>query len=112
MKDKLGIEIDVVKDVLKISGDLSYLFARNKRERVTNMYTGYRGPDTPITVNESQGSTLENLRQDTNYLSSNIYGEYTPKLGDYQRSRRFGIRLELRGRLLPCQLRLSRQISG
>ena len=82
MKDKLGIEIDVVKDVLKISGDLSYLFARNKRERVTNMYTGYRGPDTPITVNESQGSTLENLRQDTNYLSSNIYGEYTPKLGD------------------------------
>lgn len=25
MKDKLGIEIDVVKDVLKISGDLSYL---------------------------------------------------------------------------------------
>ena len=46
------------------------------------MYTGYRGPDTPITVNESQGSTLENLRQDTNYLSSNIYGEYTPKLGD------------------------------
>ena len=82
MKDKLGIEIDVVKDVLKISGDLSYLFARNKRERVTNMYTGYRGPDTPITVNESQGSTLENLRQDTNYQSSNIYGEYTPKLGD------------------------------
>lgn len=44
LKDKLGVEIDLVKDVLKVSGDLSYLYSRNTRERVTNMYTGYTGP--------------------------------------------------------------------
>ena len=82
LKDKLGVEIDLVKDVLKVSGDLSYLFSRNTRERVTNMYTGYTGPESTITVNESQGSTLQNVRYDMNYVSSNIYAEYTPKLGD------------------------------
>ena len=81
LKDKLGVEIDLVKDVLKVSGDLSYLFSRNTRERVTNMYTGYTGPESTITVNESQGSTLQNVRYDMNYVSSNIYAEYTPKLG-------------------------------
>lgn len=50
------------------------------------MYTGYTGPESTITVNESQGSTLENVRYDMNYISSNIYAEYTPKLGDDHRS--------------------------
>ncbi|MFR3334301.1 MAG: hypothetical protein ACLTSJ_10310 [Alistipes communis] len=47
---------------------------------MTNMYTGYTGPESTITVNESQGSA-QNVRYDMNYVSSNIYAEYTPKLG-------------------------------
>ncbi|MFQ7502823.1 MAG: SusC/RagA family TonB-linked outer membrane protein [Alistipes finegoldii] len=86
LKDKLGVEIDLVKDVLKVSGDLSYLFSRNTRERVTNMYTGYTGPESTITVNESQGSTLQNVRYDMNYVSSNIYAEYTPNWATTTRS--------------------------
>ena len=46
------------------------------------MYTGYTGPSSTTTVNESQGSTLEDIRYDTSYLSGNVYGEYVPRLGE------------------------------
>ncbi len=78
--EKFNVEIDIIKDVLQLSGDASYRFIRTNRDRVTNMYTGYRGPTTPIRVNESQGSTLENYRGDTDYWSTNIYARFSPKL--------------------------------
>ena len=81
-KNKIDLEIDIIKDVLKVSGDLSFLYSRNTRERVTNMYTGYTGPTSTTTVNLSQGSTLEKIRYDRNYVTSNVYSEYSPRLGD------------------------------
>ena len=81
LKDKFSAELDLFKDVLLLKGDLSYLYGRNSRTRVTNMYTGHTGAATTITVNESQGSTLQNVRYDTDYLSANVYAEYTPHLG-------------------------------
>ncbi len=82
LTDKFNVEIDIVKNILKVYGDMSYIYSRNRRERVTNMYTGYTGPSSTTTVNESQGSTLEDIRYDTSYLSGNVYGEYVPRLGE------------------------------
>lgn len=82
LTESFSLQADIIKDVLKLQGDLSYLYGRNSRDRVTNMYTGYTSPTSTTTVNQSQGSTLQNVRYDTNYLSSNIFAEYTPKLGE------------------------------
>lgn len=82
LKDKVGIEIDIIKNVLKLSGDFAYSYSRDQRERVTNMYTGHTGTESTITVNESQGSTLQNTFYNTNYMSSNAYAEFSPRLGD------------------------------
>ena len=82
LTESFSAQADIIKDVLKLQGDLSYLYGRNSRDRVTNMYTSYTSPTSTTTVNETQGSTLQNVRYDTNYLSSNIFAEYSPKLGD------------------------------
>ena len=81
LKDKFSVDIDIIKDILKLQGDFSYIYTRRERDRVTNKYTGHTGAQSTVTVNESQGSTRQNVRYDTDYIASNIYTELTPPIG-------------------------------
>lgn len=78
--EKFNVEIDIIKDVLKLSGDASYRLIRTNRNRATNTYTAYTGPTKTQIHNESQGSTLENYRGDTDYWATNVYASFSPRL--------------------------------
>lgn len=80
--EKFNADLDIIKNILRLSGDASYRLIRTNRNRVTNTYTAYTGKDKTQIHNESQGSTLENYRGDTDYWATNIYANYTPNLGD------------------------------
>lgn len=80
LTEKFNAEVNIIKDVLKLSGDAAYRIIRTNRNRVTNMYTGYTAPDVFEIVNQSQGSTLENYRGDTDYWATNLYANFTPEL--------------------------------
>lgn len=80
VKNTTTLTADFIKDVLQAKGDFTYSYSHSTRNQVGNLYTGYRGPDIPVT--HQSFSYLENRFYDTDYLASNIYLTYTPKLGE------------------------------
>lgn len=73
------LTIEPIKDVLKFTGDFTYKAIRSSRINVNPISSGYSSP----TGIESYNSTSykEDSRFNTDYVSSNIVGTWTPKLG-------------------------------
>lgn len=72
------LRMDIVPKVLKVTADFTYKGIRAQRRRMENLYTYYTGID--VSGQNNIDSSLEDWRYDTNYMSSNIVGTYTPKL--------------------------------
>ncbi|MBP5218118.1 MAG: SusC/RagA family TonB-linked outer membrane protein [Bacteroidales bacterium] len=77
-----GVNLTIVKDVLKFRGDYSYKAIRRARER-------YRAPltfwlsDNSYTEYVPQASSYKSRwTYDTNYMTANAYFTFTPKLGE------------------------------
>ena len=77
-----GLDLEFIKDVLKLRADFSYKLSRLHRDRV----------ETPSEYSTSWGTSTEQIRQkasfksrwmyDTNHWTSDIVLTYTPKLGE------------------------------
>ncbi|WP_295939795.1 TonB-dependent receptor [uncultured Alistipes sp.] len=70
---------DFVPEVFKVTGEVTYKAARWSRDRMENLYTFYTGVN--VSGQDNSTSSLENWTYKSNYISTNIYGTFTPKLG-------------------------------
>lgn len=73
------LDFEPIKNVLKFTGDFTYKAIRSTQARVSCIQSGY-APGALETYNSS--SYKSDWRFNTDYISSNIVGTYTPKLGD------------------------------
>ena len=70
---------EFVPDVFKVSADVTYKGSRWSRDRMENLYTYYTGVN--VSGQDNSYSSLENWNYISNYISTNIVGTLTPKLG-------------------------------
>lgn len=70
---------EFVPEVFKVSADVTYKGARWTRDRMENLYTYYTGVN--VSGEDNSTSSLENWNYISNYISTNIVGTVTPKLG-------------------------------
>lgn len=73
------LTIEPIKDVLKFTGDFTYKAIRSSRIKVSPIASGYSSPTGIESYNNT--SYKEDYRFNTDYVSSNIVGTWTPKLG-------------------------------
>lgn len=74
------LDFEPIKNVLKFTGDFTYKAIRSTQVRVSCQEGGYSAPGALEYYNTS--SYKSDWRYNTDYISSNIVGTYTPKLGD------------------------------
>ena len=74
------LDFEPIKNVLKFTGDFTYKAIRSTQVRVSCKEGGYSAPGALEYYNTS--SYKSDWRYNTDYISSNIVGTYTPKLGD------------------------------
>ena len=77
-----GLDLNIIKNVLKIRGDFSFKAIRNIRERYRSPMTFYEGPSKYVDYNTQANSYKSRWNYDTNYISANAVLTWTPKLGD------------------------------
>ena len=70
---------EFVPDVFKVSADVTYKGSRWSRDRMENLYTYYTGVN--VSGQDNSYSSLENWTYRSDYISTNIVGTVTPKLG-------------------------------
>lgn len=77
-----GLELQLIKDVLKVRGDFSYKARRYEADRVRtpSEYSMAPGKTTESVLQED--SYKSRWRNNTNYWSTNIVVTWTPNLGD------------------------------
>lgn len=76
-----GVTIEPVKDVFKIRGDVSYKFTSRQVERYVAPTTQSKTPGVETYYVTEADSYKREYNYETNYLSANIVGTFTPKLG-------------------------------
>ena len=74
------IDVDVIKNVLKLNGAFNYKAIRSQRQRLENMYDFKLGPD--IEAAHNTFSSYQLVDYVTNYLSANITTTYTPVINE------------------------------
>lgn len=74
------LDFEPIKNVLKFTGDFTYKAIRSTQARVSCQEGGYSAPGALEYYNTS--SYKSDWRYNTDYISSNIVGTYTPNLGD------------------------------
>ncbi|MBL1410171.1 SusC/RagA family TonB-linked outer membrane protein [Sphingobacterium sp. C459-1T] len=71
--------LDIVPAIFNVRGDFTYKAIRSQRQRAENLYTFYTG--LTASGKDYNESSLEDWRYDTDYISANVVGTYTPELG-------------------------------
>ena len=82
LRDKVDIEIDILKDVLKFQADYSYNYTGRTKRRVRNFVTYSKSPGVMLTESTSSGDGLTESNYDTRYQATNEYLTWTPRLGE------------------------------
>jgi len=76
-----GVNLDLIKDVLKIRGDFGYRAIRRWRERFRAPLTFYSAPGKPTYYVTQESSYKSRWTYDTDQIQANIVLTWTPKLG-------------------------------
>lgn len=79
-KTSTALTYTPIKDVLVFKADFSYAYTRKKLIRTAGLYQYYNSPT--LTGKHESFSYLKHWNYDTDYISSNVVGTYTPKLGE------------------------------
>ena len=78
-----GINIDIVKNVLRLRGDFSYKAIRRERERYRAPLTFYdKSTGKPTEYVTRENSYKSRWTYDTDYITANVLATWTPKLGE------------------------------
>lgn len=78
----LGLTIEPFKDVFKIRGDISYKYIDRQLDRYVAPSYYSTAPGTSTNYTGQADSYKQYYNYKTNYISSNIVGTFTPKLGE------------------------------
>lgn len=76
------LDFTPIKDVLKISADITYKAIRSSQLRLSPMQTGQLSPIATKNYNEYSSSYKSDWRYNTDYIAANVVGTWTPKLGE------------------------------
>lgn len=75
-----ALEIEPIKNVLKFTGDFTYKGIRSTQVRVSPIQVGQL---SPVATKEYNGTSYKSdWRWNTDYISANVIGTWTPDLGD------------------------------
>jgi len=74
-----SLQADIVPGVFNVRGTFSYKAIRSQRQRAENLYTYYNGLNSYGVDRDI--SSFEDWRYNTDYITGNIVGTFTPKLG-------------------------------
>ncbi len=77
-----GLQIDFIKDVLKLRGDFSYKARRYQCDRVRTPSKYSMAPGQETDLIKQEDSYKSRWRNNTDYWSANIVATWTPKLGE------------------------------
>lgn len=77
-----GLNINIIKDVLKIRGDFSYKAIRRERERYRAPLTFYDTPGKATEYVPQASSYKSRWTYNTDYITANAVLTWTPKLGE------------------------------
>ena len=77
-----SVEITPIKDVLKVTGDVTVKGIRSTQLRLSPMQTGHLSPTGTKNYNEYTSSYKSDWRYNTDYIAANVVGNWTPKLGE------------------------------
>lgn len=81
VRDKIDVDIDIIKDVLKFQADYSYNYTGRSVKRVYRSTTYSKSPGVFLETLTNGGELAQN-DYDTRYQSTNEYLTWTPKLGE------------------------------
>ena len=76
-----GINLNIIKNVLKVRGDFSYKAIRRNRERYRAPLSFYLSPTSVTDYVSQENSYKSRWTYDTDYITSNVVATWTPKLG-------------------------------
>ncbi len=77
----VGLELEFIKNVLKLRGDVSYKANRNHQERVVTAAPYYEAPGALGYFHTPEASYKSRWRNNTDYITGNVVATWTPKLG-------------------------------
>ena len=82
LREKVSLDVDIIKDVLKFQADYSFNFTSGKQFDVQNPVEYSKKPGVILLESETAGSKLTQVDSKTQYQAGNLYLTYTPRLGD------------------------------
>ncbi len=82
LRNKVAIDIDIVKDVLKATADYSFNYTVRERMDVQTPVKYSKTPGITLLESESAGESLQQRNYETRYNAANAYLTFSPRLGD------------------------------
>ena len=82
LRNKTGLDIDILKDVLKFQADYSFNITDRQRVIVQRMVEYSKSPGVFVAESPTQGEKLAKNDYHTLYQAANAYATWTPKLGN------------------------------
>jgi TonB-linked SusC/RagA family outer membrane protein len=82
LRNKTGLDIDILKDVLKFQADYSFNITDRQRVIVQRMVEYSKSPGVFVAESPTQGEKLVKNDYHTLYQAANAYATWTPKLGN------------------------------
>jgi outer membrane receptor protein involved in Fe transport len=76
-----GVTVEPIKDVFKIRGDISYKYTARHTQRYVAPTTQSKTPGVVTYYVTEADSYKREYNYETNHLSANVVGTFTPKLG-------------------------------
>ncbi len=76
-----GVNLNIIKDVLKVRGDFGYRGIRRWRERYRAPLTFYTAPGSSTAYVTQEASYKSRWTYDTDQIQANVVATWTPKLG-------------------------------
>ncbi len=81
LRNKTDIDIDIIKDVLKLQADYSFNYTDRQYMVVQKMVEYSKSPGVFVKESETAGEKLQKIDYHTLYQSANAYATWTPRLG-------------------------------
>ena len=80
LREKADVQIDIIRDVLKLNADYSFNYTNRNKTLVQNMVEYSKEPGVIIQESTSAGDGLTVTNYDTKYQAVNVFATYSPKL--------------------------------
>ena len=81
LRNKTGLDIDIIQDVLKFQADYSFNYTDRQRMVVQRMVEYSKEPGVFYKESETAGEKLQKINYHTLYQSANAYATWSPNLG-------------------------------